>query len=400
LLLPEIRDYFDLTNAQALGLVSATTIAVLLIEVPLSFYVDRGHRVRIAMVGAGLWGFFSIGTGLATSVVMLVAMRIGAGTGRSVVTPTHGSLLSDYYAPTTRVKVFSFHRQANSVGLILGPAIAGVLSQAFGWRTPFFVFAIPTLIFVVLAARLREPVRGEQERLAVGLTGDAATLEEAPPTIRATFPLIAKVKTVKRIWWAMPFLAMTLLGTQNLLSLVYKDVYHLKEAARGGIAAGIEPLQIVGVFVAIPIVARIALKDPGFLLRFIAVVGIFNSVMLVGIAYAPNLAVAIVCNAFLSATVGTLAPAFFAMLSIVAPANARAVTFSTISVFGIPGILILLPVIGALADNLGVQQAMLTMIPITLITAFILSSASRFVADDIANQQAALLGNAAPVAGD
>jgi MFS family permease len=87
-LLPDIRDHFDLSNAGALRLVSLTTIAVLLIEVPLSFYCDRGNRVRIATIGAAGWAMFSIGTGAAVSIGMLVAMRIGAGSGRAVVTPT------------------------------------------------------------------------------------------------------------------------------------------------------------------------------------------------------------------------------------------------------------------------------------------------------------------------
>ena len=98
-LLPNIRDHFGLSNKAALGLVSFTTIAVLLIEIPLSFYADRRNRVRIATVGAGIWGLFSIGTGFSASVPMLAGMRIGAGGGRAVVTPTHSGLLSDYYKP-------------------------------------------------------------------------------------------------------------------------------------------------------------------------------------------------------------------------------------------------------------------------------------------------------------
>src|SRR5215207_5767883 len=47
-LLPDIRDQFGLSNAAALSLVAATTIAIVLIEVPLAFYADRGNRVRIA----------------------------------------------------------------------------------------------------------------------------------------------------------------------------------------------------------------------------------------------------------------------------------------------------------------------------------------------------------------
>ena len=67
-LLPDIRDHFDLTNAGALRLVSLTTIAVLLIEIPLSFYCDRGNRVRIATIGATVWALFSFGTGGAVVV--------------------------------------------------------------------------------------------------------------------------------------------------------------------------------------------------------------------------------------------------------------------------------------------------------------------------------------------
>src|SRR5918995_5966921 len=62
-LLPDIRDHFGLTNAAALGLVAATTIAIVLIEVPLAFYSDRRNRIRIATTGAAIWALFSAGAG-------------------------------------------------------------------------------------------------------------------------------------------------------------------------------------------------------------------------------------------------------------------------------------------------------------------------------------------------
>src|SRR5512134_2199406 len=95
-LLPDIRDHFGLTDAGALGLVAVTTIAVLLIGIPLGFYADRRSRVRIA-----------------ATVSMLAVARLGAGGGRAVVTPTHSSLLADWYAPAARVKVFAAHRLAS-----------------------------------------------------------------------------------------------------------------------------------------------------------------------------------------------------------------------------------------------------------------------------------------------
>jgi branched-chain amino acid transport system ATP-binding protein len=398
-LLPDIRDHFGLSDSGALAVVSAGTIAVLLVEVPLSFWCDRANRVRIAAVGAAVWACFSVGTGLAVTTGMLVAMRIGAGGGRAVVTPTHSSLLSDWYEPAARVKVFSVHRQANSVGQIVGPLIAGVLALFFGWRLPFFVFGVMTVVFVALALRLHEPIRGLHERRAAGVDEAGAQVEEPHEGVRSTMRALHQVRTIRRMWVAVPFLGIALFGVPNLLSLVYEDVYGLNSAARGAIAAGIEPLQVAGVFLAMPRVATIAVRDPGFLLRFVAIVGVADGLLLVVLGYAPNVVVAVVVHGILAASIGTLAPAFFALLSVVAPPRVRAAGFSTISVFAVPGIAVFLPLIGAVSDAVGIQASLVVMVPVSMIAGFILASAAKFVIGDLAAAQAAFLGRVATAEG-
>lgn len=382
-LLPDIRNHFGLTDSAALALVAATTIAIVLIEVPLSFYSDRRNRVRIATTGAALWALFSAGTGLAFSVAMLVAMRIGAGGGKSVVTPTHSSLLADYYEPAARVKVFSAHRLASSVGQIVGPVAAGVLASLFGWRAPFIVFGVPTLVLVLLALRLREPVRGWHERRSAGADETLAGVEEGAERPWATMRVLARVRTVRRMWMAAPFLGIALFGVPSLLSLVYEDVFGLSSAQRGLVAAGVEPLQIVGVVLAMPLVARVTEGRPGFLLRFVALVAAVDGALLVILAYAPHVAVAIAVHAVLAASIGTLAPAFFALVSLVAPPRVRSAAFSTMSVFAIPGIALFLPMIGAASDALGIQASMLIMVPVSLAAGLTLASGARFAAEDI-----------------
>ena len=394
-LLPEIRDHFGLSDAAALSLVAASTIAIFLVEVPLSFYADRRNRVRMATVGAALWGLFAAGTGLAVSVAMLAVMRIGSGAGKAVVTPTHSSLLADWYEPAARVKVFSAHRLANSVGQIAGPLLAGILATFFGWRLPFLLFALPTIALVVLATRLREPVRGAQERRAAGGNDTAVHVQEPPERPWATMRVLARVRSLRRIWFAAPFLGVALFGIPNLLALVYEDVYGLSAAARGAIAAGIEPLQIVGVLVGMPVVARITVRDPGFLLRFIAIVGIVDGVLIVVLAYAPHVSVAIGVHALLAGSIGTLAPAFFAVISLIAPPRVRAAAFSTVSVFAIPGIAVFLPAIGAISDALGIQASMVAMVPISVAAGLILASAGRLAAGDIATIREELVARVA-----
>jgi branched-chain amino acid transport system ATP-binding protein len=331
-----------------------------------------------------VWALFSVGTGLALTPLMLVLMRIGAGTGRAVVEPTHSSLLADWYPPETRVKVFSVHRQANSVGQILGPLLAGALAYVFTWRAPFIVFAIPTAVVVLFALRLHEPVRGVHERRAAGLDEEAAQVPEPPETARSTMATLARVRTIRRIWYAIPFLGVALFGVPNLLSLVYEEVFHLDSLARGAIAAGVEPLQIAGVFLVMPWVARVAMRDPGYLLRFVGLVGVADAVFLVILAYAPNVWLAIAMHALLAGSIGTLAPAFFALLSLVAPPQVRSAGLTTIAVFAVPGIAIFFPLIGAISDAYGVQVSMLVMVPVTVIAGFILSTAADLVLPDIA----------------
>jgi branched-chain amino acid transport system ATP-binding protein len=393
-LLPDIRDDFGLSDAGALALVSVSTITVLLIGVPLSFYCDRANRVRIATAGAALWGLFSFGTALAVAPLMLVVMRIGAGTGRAVVEPTHNSLLADYYPPETRVKVFSVHRQANSVGQVLGPALGGLLAFLFTWRAPFALFAIPTIVLVLFALRLVEPIRGFHERRAAGADEETARTEDHHETVRSTMRVLGRVRTIRRIWLAVPFLGIAIFGVPNLLSLVYEEVFELNSLERGAISAGIEPLQIAGVFVAMPRVARAAVNDPGFLLRFVGIVGVADAVFLVVLAYAPTLPVAIAMHALLAGTIGTLAPAFFALLSLVAPPRVRAAAFSTIAVFAVPGIAVFLPLIGFVSDEYGIQASMFVLVPVALAAGFILSTAATFVLPDIAASRAEALARA------
>ena len=64
-------------------------------------------------------------------------------------------------------------------------------------------------------------------------------------------------------------------------------------------------------------------------------------------------------HALLAASIGTLAPAFFALLSLVAPPRVRAAGLTTIAVFAVPGIAIFLPLIGAISDAHGIQPSML-----------------------------------------
>jgi hypothetical protein len=63
---------------------------------------------------------------------------------------------------------------------------------------------------------------------------EAAQVPEAPKGIRSTMVTPARVRTIRRVWMAIPFLGVAVIGVPNLLSLIYDDAFGLDSLARGG----------------------------------------------------------------------------------------------------------------------------------------------------------------------
>ncbi len=393
-LTPEIRDHFGLSLSGVLSLVALVEVGAIILGLPLAFWADRRSRVRIARTGATLWGGFSLLTGLAPNLGVLAVARAGAGMGRAVNTPTHFSLLADYYPTTVRPKVYGVHRSANSVGQIVGPLLGGVMALFLGWRAPFLLFAVPTAVFVVLARRLKEPTRGAEERRALGASEDVALTEETAPRFGEGVRLLWSVRSLRRIWYSLPFVAgVIFVGLGALFSLFYEEEFGLNEAQRGLVSAITEPFQIVGLLVGIPLANKLMRRDPALVLRLLAVMGLVISSAFAGLALAPTLPVVIGLHLFVAGVGAVLQPGAYALVSLVTPPRARSLGFALGGAFVLPG-LIAFPVIGAVADSYGVRKALLVLVPLLVIGGFILASAGKFLNADIVRSRTASLARA------
>ena len=383
ILVPEIRNAFFLDNQGIFAVISLVGIIALVGQVLIGYYADRFSRIRIAMVGAAIWGLFTLGTGIAPTVAVLIFARSFTSIGRAVNDPTHRSLLADYYAPDVRTKVYGTHSAANSVGQFIGPLLGGLLAAAFTWRTPFLFFWIPTAAVIAIGVwKLRDPIRGAHERRLMGASEEAITTEEEAPSLSEAWRICYQIKTLRRIWYSLPFFAVSLVGITSFFSIMYADVYGLSEFQRGMVAAFNEPFQVVGIFIGIPIASRMAQRDPGLVLKFTAVAGLLVAGLLVIFALSPNVWVAIGAHLLISMPFALLLPAILSVLSLAIPPRARSIGFSIGALYFLPG-LILLNVIGGIADDMGVRTAMLVLVPVYLIGSFLLSSAGNLVQPDV-----------------
>ncbi len=382
ILLPEIRDAFGLDLTAILTLIAVVAAGALVLQIPIAQYSDRHKRVPVALGGAVVWGIFSVMTGLVSTVFMLGVARAGSGIGKAVVDPTHNSLIADYYPPHNRPGVYSFHRAANAVGQFLGPLLAGLLAYWFSWRVPFIVFAIPTAILVVLGLKMREPIRGRWEREAMGASAETVDIEEEPASFAEAWRTCWKIAGLRRIWYALPFLAASLIGFVTLASLFYEEEFGLNEVARGSVAAAVEPLQLVGLIIGAKVATKYVLTDPGRILKFLSWISLAASVLAAIFALAPNIVVAVAANALITAGLAIVGPGILATLSLAIPPRTRSLGFSIASLWVLPG-LIVLPLIGAIGDSWGIRTGMLVMTPVFFIGGLVIASAGNLVGDDI-----------------
>ncbi|MBK5286980.1 MAG: MFS transporter, partial [Acidimicrobiia bacterium] len=382
ILLPDIAKDLNLSTGSAIQLVAWIGAAAIVLSVPIGFAADRHRRVPIAIGGALIWGLFSLLTGFATATWMVLIARAGSQLGESANGPTHNSLLADYYPFDARNGAFSFHRAALAFGAGLGPLIAGPVAARYGWRVPFILFAIPTGIMVILALKMREPIRGHYERAAMGASDESIATEDVPPSFAESWRIVWNVGTLRRIFYALPFIATAFIGLAEMSNLFYDKVFHVGTANRGYLAAALAPAQMIGLLLGTPIATRLLARGPALIPRFVAGVSVIVAAAWAGFALSPNLGIAIALNAVLVAGAVLITPVIFVALSLTIPPKVRSFGYAASALWFLPGVA-LYGILGALADSIGLRTAILLNAPIFLIGASLIAAAGLEIDRDI-----------------
>ena len=90
--------------------------------------------------------------GLAPSLPLLVAARLGSGLATGWIMPIALAFVGDVVPYERRQQVLGRFLSGQILGQLFGQAAGGVIGDYFGWRTVFFMLA------ALLAARHRRPV--------------------------------------------------------------------------------------------------------------------------------------------------------------------------------------------------------------------------------------------------
>ncbi|MFC7584305.1 MFS transporter [Nonomuraea antimicrobica] len=174
---------------------------------------DLLGRRRMFAVALALYGIASLAGGLATSPGLLIAARAVQGLGGALLLPATLSLINTMFAEgPARSRALAVWGGAGGVGLALGSLLGGVLTDALGWESVFFVNVPLAAIAVagVFAVFPAEP-RGER-RGGFDLPGALSA------TLGSTLLVFGLVQGPEA-GWADPVIVGSLLAAMALLGL-------------------------------------------------------------------------------------------------------------------------------------------------------------------------------------
>ncbi|WP_433469452.1 MFS transporter [Spirillospora sp. CA-128828] len=162
--LPAVQREWGFGDTAAGSIPTAAALAAAVVCLPAGYLADRFSRTRIIAVVVFFWAIATLGSGLATGFVMFYLMRVLLTAAENIDNPASGSLLADYYPPVGRAQAYGLTRVTAHLGGI-GTLLGGVLAEVFSWRTAFLVMVVPGVLTAMLVWLLREPQRGELDRL-------------------------------------------------------------------------------------------------------------------------------------------------------------------------------------------------------------------------------------------
>jgi ABC-type branched-subunit amino acid transport system ATPase component/predicted MFS family arabinose efflux permease len=338
---------------------------------------DRSSRVNLVRIAVVLLAIGGAMVGLAPVVWVLLIGRILCDAGKFVPDTIHNTLIADMYVPAERPVAFSLHRAGYLLGLVIAPLFAALIGKAFGWRA-VFLGTVPTCaIAILLAMRLRDPVRGGTEAVA----GADELIDEAPVPYATAVRQLMRIRTLRRVYLAGAFYWGSLAPYLTFAAIFLSVVYGTGLAARGFISAGTSVAGFLGVFLGGPMSRRALERGLQPLQRLVGLVTAAAAVAMLGLALSPNLPFAIAMIALINLTFALNTSAGLVVGSMVAPPRLRSVAFSFGGMAVLIGLLVN-PVIGSIVDRNGVRVGMLACIPSMLIGSYLFASAGRFATAD------------------
>ncbi len=168
--LPVIGKEFSADAISLSWVATSILLATAILLVPLGRLADIHGMKKMMICGLVVYIVSAIMAALSGSIMMLIISRVIQGFGSAMIFSTSTALLVMGTSPEKRGRVLGINIACVYIGLSLGPVVGGLLTQATGWRTIFWLMALISLVALILTLRLIKgewaAAKGEQFDLA------------------------------------------------------------------------------------------------------------------------------------------------------------------------------------------------------------------------------------------
>ncbi len=164
-----IMKEFGINRAQ-MGFITTGSLIVAGFFFPLWGYLfDRYSRARLLALASLIWGSTTWLSAVAPTYPVFIATRATTGIDDSSY-PGVYSIISDYFMPGIRGKIYGLLELSMPIGYLLGMILGLFLGGAIGWRGVFyFTGGMGIVLAFVIFFGVREPARGGSEPELIGL---------------------------------------------------------------------------------------------------------------------------------------------------------------------------------------------------------------------------------------
>jgi MFS family permease len=221
--LEPMKQDLGLTDAEAGIIQTLFFLGMALFAFPASFVIDRWSRRKAIGFMAMIWSAFTFITGLGKTFLGVIMPRLVVGIGETGFSAGGIAMISASYPEETRGKAIGIFYIAIPVGSALGVVLGGYISANFGgWRTPFFIFAIPGIILGSAAFFLR----------------DYKTVSEVDETGRKLGFLQAAITLFKIPTLKWTYIGISMVNIMNFSILTWLPAYLMRAHGIGEDTAG------------------------------------------------------------------------------------------------------------------------------------------------------------------
>jgi predicted MFS family arabinose efflux permease len=157
--LTQIAGEFGITTGTAGLVVAAYGAPGILVAVVTGPYSDRFGRKRFLVAGSLIMGVFTLLSAFATSFPVLVATRMVAGIGSSVIWPNVTATVGDNVPYRERGTAMSTVIGLNTMASVIGIPLAGIIAEGTSWRVSVAIVGVLSIAAAGLMLWKLRPVQ-------------------------------------------------------------------------------------------------------------------------------------------------------------------------------------------------------------------------------------------------